>query len=97
MHNTAPPPACRQSKSSNKRETQFERPGLSQEEISELKEAFNLFDTDGSGTIDPSELRVRRAFNFIPEYLAADWLYISLLPLIAASRNSRNLHVRVHT
>jgi Ca2+-binding EF-hand superfamily protein len=27
----------------------YERPGLSEEEIGEIKEAFNLFDTDGSG------------------------------------------------
>jgi centrin-1 len=30
---------------------------LSQEEIEELKEAFNLFDADASGTIDSRELR----------------------------------------
>lgn len=35
----------------------YERPGLSKEEIEEIKEAFNLFDTDGSGTIDPKELK----------------------------------------
>eukprot|EP00500_Bicosoecida_sp_ms1_P000410 CAMPEP_0203809062 /NCGR_PEP_ID=MMETSP0115-20131106/2023_1 /ASSEMBLY_ACC=CAM_ASM_000227 /TAXON_ID=33651 /ORGANISM="Bicosoecid sp, Strain ms1" /LENGTH=216 /DNA_ID=CAMNT_0050717775 /DNA_START=21 /DNA_END=672 /DNA_ORIENTATION=+ len=35
----------------------YERPGLSEEEIEEIKEAFNLFDTDGSGTIDPKELK----------------------------------------
>jgi len=33
----------------------YERPGLSEEEIEEIREAFNLFDTDGSGTIDPKE------------------------------------------
>lgn len=33
------------------------RPGLSQDEIEELQEAFNLFDTDGSGTIDSEELK----------------------------------------
>ncbi len=32
------------------------RPGLSEDEIEEIREAFNLFDTDGSGTIDPKEL-----------------------------------------
>ena len=32
-------------------------PGLSEEEIEEIREAFNLFDTDGSGTIDPKELK----------------------------------------
>ena len=35
----------------------YERPGLMQDEIEEIKEAFDLFDTDGSGTIDPKELR----------------------------------------
>ena len=35
----------------------IERPGLSEEEIEEIREAFNLFDTDGSGTIDPKELK----------------------------------------
>ncbi|CAE7446340.1 Icl1d [Symbiodinium sp. KB8] len=35
----------------------YDRPGLSEEEIEEIREAFNLFDTDGSGTIDPKELK----------------------------------------
>ena len=34
-----------------------ERPGLTEDEIEEIREAFNLFDTDGSGTIDPRELK----------------------------------------
>eukprot|EP00814_Leptocylindrus_danicus_P017924 CAMPEP_0116020328 /NCGR_PEP_ID=MMETSP0321-20121206/9733_1 /TAXON_ID=163516 /ORGANISM="Leptocylindrus danicus var. danicus, Strain B650" /LENGTH=154 /DNA_ID=CAMNT_0003491001 /DNA_START=96 /DNA_END=560 /DNA_ORIENTATION=+ len=29
---------------------------LNAEEVEEIREAFNLFDTDGSGTIDPKEL-----------------------------------------
>ena len=33
------------------------RPGLTSSEIEEIREAFNLFDTDGSGTIDPKELK----------------------------------------
>ena len=33
------------------------RPGLSEHEVAELKQAFDLFDTDSSGTIDPKELR----------------------------------------
>ena len=33
------------------------RPGLTADEVEEIKEAFNLFDTDGSGTIDPQELK----------------------------------------
>ena len=35
----------------------YERPGLTEDEIEEIKEAFDLFDTDGSGTIDPAELK----------------------------------------
>ncbi|CCI10237.1 hypothetical protein ABG067_006816 [Albugo candida] len=35
----------------------YERPGITQDEIEEIREAFNLFDTDGSGTIDPKELK----------------------------------------
>lgn len=33
------------------------RPGLTEQEIEEIREAFNLFDVDGSGTIDPNELK----------------------------------------
>ena len=35
----------------------YERPGLTEDEIEEIKEAFDLFDTDGTGTIDPKELK----------------------------------------
>ena len=34
-----------------------ERPGLTEDEVEEIREAFNLFDTDGSGAIDPRELK----------------------------------------
>merc|ERR1712196_271274 len=34
-----------------------ERPGLKQDEIEEIKEAFDLFDTDQSGEIDLKELK----------------------------------------
>ena len=45
-------------RSPGKRPTKtYERPGLSEDEIEEIREAFNLFDTDGSGTIDPKELK----------------------------------------
>ena len=33
------------------------RPGMNEDEIEEIREAFNLFDTDGNGTIDPKELK----------------------------------------
>ena len=35
----------------------FERPGLTDDEVEEIKEAFSLFDTDSSGFIDPKELK----------------------------------------
>lgn len=35
----------------------FEKDGVSEEEVLEIKEAFDLFDTDETGTIDPSELK----------------------------------------
>ena len=40
-----------------RRKLTYERPGLTEDEIDEIREAFNLFDTDGSGTIDPKELK----------------------------------------
>jgi Ca2+-binding EF-hand superfamily protein len=33
------------------------RAGLTEEEVEEIREAFKLFDTDGSGTISPVELK----------------------------------------
>jgi Ca2+-binding EF-hand superfamily protein len=39
----------------------YERPGLKQDEIEEIKEAFDLFDTDQSGEIDLKELKVAMA------------------------------------
>eukprot|EP00746_Dinoflagellata_sp_MGD_P024073 gnl/MRDRNA2_/MRDRNA2_156470_c0_seq1.p1 gnl/MRDRNA2_/MRDRNA2_156470_c0~~gnl/MRDRNA2_/MRDRNA2_156470_c0_seq1.p1 ORF type:complete len:166 (+),score=40.71 gnl/MRDRNA2_/MRDRNA2_156470_c0_seq1:95-592(+) len=35
----------------------YERPGLTQEEIEEIKEAFDLFDVEGTQRINPRELR----------------------------------------
>ena len=40
-----------------KQKKPIERPGLTEDEIEEIREAFNLFDTDGSGKIDPRELK----------------------------------------
>ena len=34
-----------------------EHPGLSTEEVDEIKQAFDLFDTNGTGKIDPKELK----------------------------------------
>ena len=42
-----------------------EKPKLDEEQVEELREAFNLFDTDGSGTIDAKELKAAmRALGF---------------------------------
>ncbi|CAD8051654.1 unnamed protein product [Paramecium sonneborni] len=35
----------------------LERPGLTDDEIDEIREAFNLFDTEGTGRVDPRELK----------------------------------------
>jgi hypothetical protein len=35
----------------------IERPGLTEDEIEELREAFSLFDTEATGKIDPRELK----------------------------------------
>mmetsp|Transcript_91544 Transcript_91544/g.144668 ORF Transcript_91544/g.144668 Transcript_91544/m.144668 type:complete len:166 (+) Transcript_91544:102-599(+) len=35
----------------------YERPGLMQDEIEEIKEAFDLFDVDGTQRINPRDLR----------------------------------------
>jgi len=43
--------------SSSTKQQQQRRPGLTDDEVEELRQAFDLFDTDGSGTIDPKELR----------------------------------------
>eukprot|EP00921_Rhytidocystis_pertsovi_P020869 GHVQ01033236.1.p1 GENE.GHVQ01033236.1~~GHVQ01033236.1.p1 ORF type:complete len:169 (+),score=36.98 GHVQ01033236.1:470-976(+) len=43
--------------SPGRRRGTVDRPGLTEDEIEEIREAFNLFDTEGSGTIDPKELK----------------------------------------
>ena len=56
----------------NYKKTSMNRPKtraqLSEEQRTEVKEAFDLFDTDGSGTIDQKELKVAmRALGFEPK------------------------------
>ncbi|CAF0723999.1 unnamed protein product [Adineta ricciae] len=44
------------------------RPELTEEQKTEIREAFDLFDADGSGTIDVKELKVAmRALGFEPK------------------------------
>ena len=57
---------------SNYKKTSLARPKkrseLTEEQKQEIKEAFDLFDTDGSGTIDAKELKVAmRALGFEPK------------------------------
>jgi Ca2+-binding EF-hand superfamily protein len=44
-------------KAVNKNVKKVERPGLSQDEVDEIRQAFDLFDTNGTGRIDPKELK----------------------------------------
>lgn len=44
-------------KSSAGQRRRVERPGLTDEEIEGIRDAFNWFDTDGTGMIDPKELK----------------------------------------
>ena len=41
----------------NAKNSKLEKPGLSEEEIEEIREAFSMFDTEGTGKIDPKELK----------------------------------------
>ncbi|KAG2446947.1 hypothetical protein HYH02_008101 [Chlamydomonas schloesseri] len=53
---------------SARRDQKKGRVGLTEEQKQEIREAFDLFDTDGSGTIDAKELKVAmRALGFEPK------------------------------
>merc|ERR1712072_1493428 len=39
-------------------DTRMAKHGLTEDQVAEIKEAFDLFDTDGSGSIDTNELKV---------------------------------------
>lgn len=41
------------------------RPELTEEQKQEIREAFDLFDADGSGTIDVKELKVELLHHFV--------------------------------
>lgn len=49
--------------SASQRKKQGPKTELTEEQKQEIKEAFDLFDTDGSGTIDVKELKVSSCFN----------------------------------
>ncbi|XP_035283186.1 uncharacterized protein cetn4 isoform X1 [Anguilla rostrata] len=58
----------RKPSSSNLRKKAGPKPDLTEEQKQEIREAFDLFDTDGSGTIDVKELKVAmRALGFEPK------------------------------
>ncbi len=51
-----------------KKKSNGPKPELSDEQKQEIREAFDLFDSDGSGTIDIKELKVAmRALGFEPK------------------------------
>ncbi len=41
----------------NKSSKKNSKPGLTEDEIEEIREAFQMFDTDGSGVLEPKELK----------------------------------------
>ena len=45
------------SRSKKNASAKVEKPGLSNEEVDEIRQAFDLFDTNGTGKIDPKELK----------------------------------------
>ncbi len=47
-----------------KKRTTGSRPELTEEQKTEIREAFDLFDADGSGTIDVKELKVSNFVEF---------------------------------
>ncbi|XP_017272868.1 caltractin [Kryptolebias marmoratus] len=54
--------------SSQRKKTPPTKYELTEEQVQEVKEAFDLFDTDGTGTIDVKELKVAmRALGFEPK------------------------------
>lgn len=46
------------SATTNQRKKGSSKPDITEEQKQEIREAFDLFDTDGSGTIDVKELKV---------------------------------------
>ena len=57
---TAPAtPAAMSYRSASRNKAKSRQGGLTEEQKQEIREAFDLFDTDGSGTIDAKELKVR--------------------------------------
>jgi len=49
------------------------KPELTEEQKQEIREAFDLFDTDGSGSIDIKELKVLKPFFFF-SWMEVSWV-----------------------
>ena len=66
--------------------------GLDEEEMEEIREAFNLFDTDGKGTIDIRELKAAfRALGFQVSH-HVPWECSDQNPSLFPHRNSLLTH-----
>lgn len=59
------------------------KPELTEEQKQEIREAFDLFDTDGSGTIDAKELKVNSIILvFLQKSSARTYsLFLGLVPI----------------
>ena len=55
------------SATTNQRKRGGSKPDITEEQKQEIREAFDLFDTDGSGTIDVKELKVTVILNSSPQ------------------------------
>ena len=59
------------------------KPELTEEQKQEIREAFDLFDTDGSGTIDAKELKVNSIILvFLQKSSARTYsMFLGLVPI----------------
>ena len=52
-----PPAPTKETRAPVVEQISYKRQALTEDEIAEIEEAFNLFDSDGSGSIDPKEIK----------------------------------------
>ena len=54
---------------------------MTEEQKTEIREAFDLFDADGSGTIDVKELKVSNKTELIWSIIIWKWLQVAMRAL----------------